>query len=246
MLKYGSSGSSFMQISEILISAGKISKEKRDNSWFPYKTNGCIEKNGQTLKLRWVKCNKDLGINPGGASSHLKSRHGINLNGSPSTNVEKTTPKSATIPTAHGTLGTHRPDASKMFYDINSDKPQVAGPRTSWYESDRKNTIVNLLTSPRPREDWVEVYREREKKQLEELFVETERKLGIAKKIREAEDAGDISVNDAKEMRLKLGLVPNEHRRLTAEVRDAFLKIANDPSQHEILRNYATSMLLTE
>src|SRR2546428_157161 len=148
MLKYGSSGSSFMQISEIPISAGKISKEKRDNIWFPYKTNGCIEKNGQTLKLRCVKCNKDLGINPGGASSHLKSRHGINLNGSPSTNVEKTTPKSATIPTAHGTLGTHRPDASKMFYDINSDKPRWPGlERIGWRYTGRgkRSNLRNCL-----------------------------------------------------------------------------------------------------
>src|SRR2546427_1817328 len=130
--------------------------EKRYNRWLPYKTNGCIEKNRHTFKLRCVKCNKDLGINVGGASSHLKSRHGINLDGSPSIKVEETTPKSAAIPMRPGTTVTHRSDISKMFWDINSDKPQVAGPRIDWYESDRKNALIKSITSPMPRENWVE------------------------------------------------------------------------------------------
>ena len=234
-----------MQRSARPISVGG-SNGKTEDSWFPYKTNGCIEKNRQTLKLRCVKCNKDLGINPGGASSHLKSQHQINLDGTSSIKVEKTTPKSAAIPMRPDTTVTHRSESSKMFDNIISHKPQVAGPRSDWYESDRRNTLIKLVTSPMPQENWVEEYRKKEKKQFEEKIVEIDLKLGIAKKIGEAEDAGYISRNDAKEMRQSVGLTPNEYRGLTAGDKDALLKIANDPNQHEVLRNYATSMLLTE
>ena len=89
-----------------------------------------------------------------------------------------------------GTTVTHPSEISKMFRDVNSNKPQVAGPRIDWLESDRIKALIKSVTSPMPRENWVEELKESDRKHLEELFVETERKLGIAKKIGEAEDAG--------------------------------------------------------
>jgi len=217
--------------------------EKRDNSWFPYKTNGCIEKNRQTSELRCVKCNKYLGINPGGASSHLKSRHKINLDGSPSIKVEKTIPKSAATPITPGPLVIHRSESNKMFDNIISHKPQMGVPKTRLYEPEYINRHDNLLTWAKPQKDWWKEYEEKQRKKREKNSIEIERQLEIAKKIKEMQDAGAISVDEAKIMRLNVGLMPNEQRGLTADDKKDLRKIALDTTRPATERIYAILML---
>ena len=173
----------------------------------------------------------------------MKSQHQINLDGTSSIKVEKTTPKSAAIPMRPGTTVTHPSDITKMFRDVNSDKRQVVGPRIDLYESDSRKALIKSITSPMPRENWVEERMERDKKHFEERIVEVNLKLGIAKKIGEAEDEGYISRNDAKEMRQSVGLM---HRGMTVKTRDTLLEIASDPNQPEIRRNCAIAKLFTE